>query len=92
MYDEILVELNLPTLQARTKFLDALFLSIVFKNNFSASSVFDTVALRVPAKSVRDFSTFDVRHRTKVSPSAGCVLRQMLSADALIFVTESSFF
>jgi hypothetical protein len=31
------------------------------------------VSLRIPARSIRDYSTFTVHHNFKVSPSAKCV-------------------
>jgi hypothetical protein len=49
------------------------FLINVFKGKISCSSVFDTVSLRIPTRSVRDFSTFIVHRNFKVSPSTRCV-------------------
>jgi hypothetical protein len=72
-YNDVSVKLYLPTLQSRRELLDALFLISVVKNKPSCSSIFDTVTLSVHARLIRDFSTFDVRHRAKVIPSARCV-------------------
>jgi hypothetical protein len=46
------------------------FLRNVFKGKISCSSVFDTVSLRIPTRSITDYSTFTVHHNFKVSPSA----------------------
>lgn len=64
------VRLNLPTLQSRRLFLVVLFVISVFKNKLSFQSTFDTVNLRLPTSSIREFSTFDFDHRTKVNPSS----------------------
>jgi hypothetical protein len=71
-YEDILVRLNILTLHLR-RHLDALFLINVFKGKISCSSVFDTVSLRIPTRSVRDCSTFTVHRNFKVGPSAKCV-------------------
>jgi hypothetical protein len=44
-----------------------------FKGKISCASVFDTVSLRIPTRSIRDNSTFTVHRNFKVSPSARCV-------------------
>jgi hypothetical protein len=49
------------------------FLINVFKGKISCSSVFDTVSLCIPTKSIRDYATFTVHRNFKVSPSARCV-------------------
>jgi hypothetical protein len=71
-YEDILVRLNFLTLNLR-RHLDAIFLVNVFKGKISCSSVFDTVSLRKPARSARDYSTFILHRSFKVSPSARCV-------------------
>jgi hypothetical protein len=48
------------------------FLINVFKGKISCSSVFDTVSLRIPTRSVRDYSTFTVHRNFKGSPSVRC--------------------
>jgi hypothetical protein len=57
-YEDILVRLNFLMLHLRRRHLDALFLINVFKGKISCSSVFDTVSLRIPTRSVRDYYTF----------------------------------
>jgi hypothetical protein len=49
------------------------FLINVFKGKISCSSVFDTVSLHIPTRSIRDYTTFTVHRNFKVSPSARCV-------------------
>jgi hypothetical protein len=49
------------------------FLLMFSKGKTSCLSVFDTVNLRIPNRSVRDYSTFTVHRNFKVSPSARCV-------------------
>jgi hypothetical protein len=44
-----------------------------FKGKISCSSIFDTVSLRIPTRSIRNYSTFTVNRDFKVSPSARCV-------------------
>jgi hypothetical protein len=51
----------------------ALFLINVFKGKISYSSVFDILSLRMPTRSIRDYSIFTVHRNFKVSPSARCV-------------------
>jgi hypothetical protein len=49
------------------------FLINVFKGKISCSSVFDTVSLRIPTRSISDYTTFTVHRNFKVIPSARCV-------------------
>jgi hypothetical protein len=72
-YEDILVRLNFLTLYLRRRHLDALFLINVFKGKISCSSVFDIVSLRIPTRSIRDYTTFTVHRNFKVSASARCV-------------------
>jgi hypothetical protein len=72
-YEDILVRLNFLTLHLRRRHLDALFLINVFKGKISCSSIFDTVSLRIPTRSIRGYITFTVHRNFKVSPSARCV-------------------
>jgi hypothetical protein len=72
-YEDSLVRLNFLTLHLRRRHLDDLSLFNVFKGKISCSSVFDTVSLRIPTRSVRDYSTFTVHCNFKVSPSVRCV-------------------
>jgi hypothetical protein len=72
-YEDILVRLNFLTLHLRKRHLDALFLINVFKGKISCSSVSDTVSLRIPTRSIRDYTTFTMHRNFKVSPSARCV-------------------
>jgi hypothetical protein len=72
-YEDILVRLNFSTLHLRRRHLDALFLINLSKGKMSCSSVFDTVSLRIPTRSVRDYSTFTLHRNFKVSPAARCV-------------------
>jgi membrane-associated HD superfamily phosphohydrolase len=69
----MLYRFNISTLYSRRKHLDSLFLINVFINKISCSSIFDTVSLCIPSRTIRDFSTFVVRQNFKVSPSARCV-------------------
>jgi hypothetical protein len=72
-YVDILVRLNFLTLHLRRRHLDALLLIDVFKGKISCSSVFDAVSLRIPTRSIRDYSTFTVQSNFKVSSSARCI-------------------
>jgi hypothetical protein len=72
-YEDILVRLSFLTLDSRRRHLDSLFLINVFKCKISCSSVSDTVSLRIPTTSIRDYSNFTEHHNFKVSPSARCV-------------------
>jgi hypothetical protein len=85
IFHNILIRLNLSTLQSRHRFLDALFLKC-FKNRLSCSPIVHIVSLRVLTSSIGEFSNFDVRHRSNVRPSDRYVfLRQISPADTLIF-------
>jgi hypothetical protein len=68
-YEGILARLNLLTLCSRRWHLDALFLINVFKSKISSSSIFDSVSIQVPTRTIRDYSAFMVIHNFKVSPS-----------------------
>jgi hypothetical protein len=72
-YEDILVRLNILTLHLRRRHLDDLFIINVFKGKISCSSVFDTVSLRIPTRSIRDYTTFTIHRNLMVSPSARCV-------------------
>jgi hypothetical protein len=65
--------LRFKALYPRRQDLDALFLTNVFKNRINYCSNMDTVALRVPTKQTRDYSTFNVSNASRLSPSARCV-------------------
>jgi hypothetical protein len=52
-YEDVLLRLNFLTLHLRRRHLDALFLINVFKGKISCSSVFDTVSLLIPTRSIR---------------------------------------
>jgi hypothetical protein len=52
----------------------ALFLINVFKGKIRCSTVFYTVSLRIPTRSIKGYYTFIVHHNFKASPSsARCV-------------------
>jgi hypothetical protein len=72
--DDDLVRLNLSTLQSRRIVPDALFIiNISLKTNVVPRPfLLLLVYLHLPGQS-EAFSTFNVRHRAKVSPSARCV-------------------
>jgi hypothetical protein len=72
-YEDILVRLNFLMLHLRRRHPDALFLINTFKGKISCSSVFDTVSLRIPTRSIRDYTTFTVHRNFKVSSSASAV-------------------
>jgi hypothetical protein len=69
----ILIRLNFSMLHLRRRHLDVLFSHYAFKGKISCSSVFDTVSLHIPTKSIRDYTTLSVHRNFKVSPSARCV-------------------
>jgi hypothetical protein len=68
-YELLLNYLHLKTLYSRRQHLDALFLVNVFKNKINSCSIMDTVGLQIPAKQIRDFSTFRVKNVSRVSLS-----------------------
>jgi hypothetical protein len=71
-YDDILDRLNFLPFHVRRRHLDAVFLINAFKGNIACPSILDSVGLRNPSRSVRDFSTFSVHRNFKASPSARC--------------------
>jgi hypothetical protein len=81
-YEDILVRLNLLTLHLRRRHLDALFLINFFKGKISCSSAFDTVSLRIPTRSVRDYSTFTVYRISRSVPKPDVFLLPMQSVGA----------
>jgi hypothetical protein len=51
-----------------------LFFSLMsLKAKMYCSSILDSVSLRIPSSSIRDYSTFTVNRNFKVSPSSRCV-------------------
>jgi hypothetical protein len=90
-YEDILVRLNFLMLHLRRRYLDALFLINVFKGKNSCSSVFDTVRLRIPTRSVREYSTFTVHRNFKVSPQPHVFLLPMKSVGASISLIQIVF-
>jgi hypothetical protein len=83
--------LNLPTLWSRQRLLNALSLTGVLKRNLSSPSIFHTINLRVPTKSVRDISTFDFYQHDKVSLSARHVSLTNVVCRYIDNLKESSF-
>jgi hypothetical protein len=72
-YEDILDRLNFLPLHVRRKHLDADFLINAFKGNITCPSILDSVGLRIPSRSIRDFSAFSVHRNFKASPSTRCV-------------------
>jgi hypothetical protein len=68
-YELMLNYLHLKTLYSRRQHIDALFLVNVSKNKMNCCSIMDTVGLHIPAKQIRDFSTFRVKNVSRLSPS-----------------------
>jgi hypothetical protein len=56
----------------RSRHLDAPFLINDFEENIAFPKVLDSVNLRIPSRSVRDYSTFSVHRNNKASPSLSC--------------------
>jgi hypothetical protein len=56
-----------------------------------SSSIFDSVSVRIPTRTIRDYSIFMVNHNFKVNPSARCVLLPMLFARTFTFLTRFIF-
>jgi hypothetical protein len=71
--------------------LDALFLNNVFKGKISCSSVFDTVSLRIPTRSIRDYSTFTYIVMSRSVPQPDVFLPPMQSAGASTSLTKILF-
>jgi hypothetical protein len=69
-YEAVLNYLHSKTLYCRRKKI--LMPDNIFKNKIDYF-IMDAVGLRVPAKQIRDFSTFSVSNVSRISPSAGCV-------------------
>jgi hypothetical protein len=44
-----------------------------FLKKISCSYVLDSVSLRIPTRSIRDYSVFTVHRKLKLSPAARCV-------------------
>jgi hypothetical protein len=85
----ILVRLNLSTLQPSLHFLDSVLPTTVFKNKLSCLSIVDTVSLCIPYVSTRDFLTSDVCH---CHPSARHVpVVNTVSRYSIFVLTESYF-
>jgi hypothetical protein len=57
----------------RNRHIDAVFLINAFKCNIDCPSILDSVSLRIPSRSIMDFSIFFVHRNFKASPSARCV-------------------
>jgi hypothetical protein len=70
-YDNILEKLNLQTLHIRRRHFDALFLINAFSGTKYCSSVLETVGIRVPTRSIRNFTAFSCSFSH--CPSAKCV-------------------
>jgi hypothetical protein len=49
-----------------------LFFLLIFIGLICCSSILDSVSLRIPSRSIRDYCTFTVNCNFKVSPSARC--------------------
>jgi hypothetical protein len=67
----MLNSLHFKTLYSKRQNLEALILIKVFKNKIDCS-ITDTVHLRVPAKQIRNFSTFNVSNVSDLSPLTRC--------------------
>jgi hypothetical protein len=61
------------SLHERRRNREAVFLINAFKCNIAYPSMLYSVSLRIPSRSIRDFSTFSVHRNFKASPSARCV-------------------
>jgi hypothetical protein len=72
-YEPVLNYLHFKTLYSRRKHLDTLLLINFFKNKINCCSLMDIVGLGVPAKQIRDFSTFNDSNASRFSPSTRCV-------------------
>jgi hypothetical protein len=66
--------LHLKTLYSRRQHLDALYLVNVFKNKINCCTIMDTIGLHIPAKQIRDFSTFRLKNVSILCPSTRCVI------------------
>lgn len=90
LHKDIILHLDLPTLQPRKRFLYASFLISVFKNKHSYSSVFDTVSLRVATRTIGTLQplTFATVKRLVHQPD---VFLQQISTDAFVFLTMNCF-
>jgi hypothetical protein len=66
-YESMLNSLHFKSLYPKRQNLDALILINVFKNKIGCS-ITDIVCLRVPAKQIRKFSTFNVSSVSSLSP------------------------
>jgi hypothetical protein len=72
-YENFLTGLNLLPLHMSRRHLDAVFIINAFKCNIDCPSILDSVILRSPSRSVRDFSILSDHRNFKASPSARCV-------------------
>jgi hypothetical protein len=72
-YEDILETLNFLPLHVRRMHLDAAILINAFNSNIACPYILDSVGLRIPSSSIRDFSSFCVHRNFKASPSARCV-------------------
>jgi hypothetical protein len=70
-YDNLLEIFNLLTLHNRRRHFDALVLINVFSGAKCCPSVFETVAIRVPVRNIRNFAMFTCS--SSRCPSARCV-------------------
>jgi hypothetical protein len=52
----------------------------------------DSVGLRIPSRSIRDFSTSSVHRNFKASPSATCVSAAIQSVGTLTYLTKIAFY
>jgi hypothetical protein len=68
-FESVLNCLHFKTPYSKLQNLDALVLINVFKNKTECCSGMDPVDLRVPTKKTKDFSTFNVRNISRLSPS-----------------------
>jgi hypothetical protein len=91
-YDLTLEQLKLHTLRKRRYHLDALFLTQVYRGSKFCPSVLETVGLRVPVQSVRDFSMFSVCSYSKNCRAACTSAANVVCRDVDIFGTKTLSF
>jgi hypothetical protein len=77
-YQDILVELHLLPLHVRRGHLDAVSLINALKGNIACPSVLDSVSLRSPSRSIRDFSTFSAHNFKSLCKTCFCCQHSLL--------------
>jgi hypothetical protein len=91
-YEYILVRLNILPLHVLRRHFEAIFLFHTFKGNITSSSILDSDGLRIPSKSIMDFSTFLLILTSRPVPLQEMFLLPTQSVGTLMYLTKITFY